>query len=182
MKIARILIPILALAALQLACSLPTLAGNDAAGTPAVADQLPQKADVSPTEESQAPEFCAAEGPGAPQSSGLVVSVTNARNVEGEEKNPVDATDIFAPQDVIHSVVAIVDAPAGSKFKAIWRVVDINDPDYCNTAITEFEVETEGTRNIDFNLSPDSPWPAGTYKVEIYVNGVLDTVKEYTVQ
>jgi hypothetical protein len=44
-------------------------------------------------------------------------------------------------------------------------------------------VETTGGNGIyTFDLSSQDPWPIGTYRVEIYVNGALDALEEFSVQ
>lgn len=118
----------------------------------------------------------------AAKPSGLVGSVTMAKNTQGDDKQPVNPTKAFKASDTFHAVVHVVNAPANTKFNAAWYVVDVGGATAPNTLIDHTEVPTEGTRNIDFTLSPQSTWPVGLYRVEISVNGTLDTVTQFSVQ
>lgn len=116
-----------------------------------------------------------------PKPSGLVASVTMATGTQGDNKDPVNPTTVFGPSATFHAVVRTNNAPANTKYGATWYAVDVGSAASPNTLIDQTELSTDGTRNIDFTLSPRTTWPAGTYRVEIYVNGVLDTVKTFTV-
>lgn len=113
----------------------------------------------------------------APAPSGLITSVTMAKGTSGDTKDPVNPTMVFGTTDVIHAVAKTNNAPDGTQFKAIWYAV-VNS----NQVLTTTPVTTGGTVNIDFQLSPTTTWPAGAYQVEIYVNGTLDQVVNFSVQ
>lgn len=120
----------------------------------------------------------------APQltKSGFVDDVVLAKNTEGEEKNPTGLTSVFGPTDVFHAVLKLVDAPENTSFSATWYVTDVGPDVACNSTIDSTEISTGGTRNLDFTLTPNDKWPTGTYRVEIFVNGVLEDVREFSVQ
>jgi hypothetical protein len=114
--------------------------------------------------------------------SGLVSKVTMALNSQGSNKDPVNPTTVFTPSSTIHAVVAIQNAPSGTKVKATWFATDAATV-ACNTQIGQpYELTTDGTRNVDFTLSPTTTWPTGSFRVEIYINGNLDQIVDYTVQ
>ena len=115
-------------------------------------------------------------------SSGIITDVTLATDVEGEEMNPVGPTTVFNSNSIIHAVVSIEDAPVGTNFTAEFYVVDVGGAADPNSLITSTDLAADGTRNLDFNLTPTSSWPAGTYRVDILVNGVLDQSLVYTVE
>lgn len=116
------------------------------------------------------------------QTSGSYIEgITLAKDVSGEAFEPVNPTNVFAPQDTIHAVVSVVDVPAGTKFKVVWQVDDVGNAAEPNSQIAEYELEAEGTRNLDFTLSPNNAWPAGSYKGQIYVNGNLAQSFRFTV-
>jgi hypothetical protein len=117
-----------------------------------------------------------------PSSSGIITDVTLATDVEGEEMNPVGPTTVFNSNSVVHAVVSIEDAPVGTNFTAEFYVVDVGDAAAPNSLITSTDLAADGTRNLDFNLTPTSSWPTGTYRVDILVNGVLDQSATYTVE
>jgi hypothetical protein len=117
-----------------------------------------------------------------PSSSGYITDVILARDVEGEEKSPVDPTTVFGTDSIIHAVVKIEDSPAGTNYSAEFYVVDVGSAADPGSLITSTDLEADGTRYIDFNLTPTTSWPVGTYRVDILVNGVLDQSVEYTVE
>ena len=116
------------------------------------------------------------------QASGLVKSVTMAEGAGGENMEPLNPTDLFGIQAEIHAVVAIQDAPTDTLFKAVWYANDTFGKTECNAKIEETELTTEGTRNLDFSLSPKDAWVPGSFRVEIWVNGVLDQVANFKIQ
>jgi hypothetical protein len=116
------------------------------------------------------------------QSSGIITEVVMARDTEGIELDPVDPTTVFSPDSIIHAVVKIEDAPSNTEFTAAFYVDDVGDAAEPNSLISSNTLMGDGTRNVDFTLTPTTSWPAGTYRVEISINGTLDRVVQYTVQ
>jgi hypothetical protein len=92
----------------------------------------------------------------------------------------VDATNTFQPTDTIHGVVTLGNAPDDTKLKAVWTAIDAGDGQYKNTKIDETEVTTGGV--ADFTLSNTTPWPTGTYQVELYLNDTLAQTVAFNVQ
>ncbi len=116
------------------------------------------------------------------QASGIITEVTMAKGVKGEQMEPQDPTDVFGQKDTFHAVTKIENAPANTTFKATWYAVDVGEAADPNTQIDSTEITSEGSRYLDFNLTPNSGWPTGSYRVEISVNGKLDQVVEFTVE
>ncbi len=119
--------------------------------------------------------------PAATKPSGFVSNVTMALGTQGAAKDPINPTTVFTPDAVFHAVVAIKNAPANTVFEAGWFANDVGDAASCNTPIDSTELKTDGSRNLDFDLTPSTRWPAGTYRVEIRVNGTLDRVVNFSV-
>lgn len=90
-------------------------------------------------------------------------------------------TTVFAPEDTFYCIVTLANAPDDTTVKAVWTAVEVEgeDPD---TLIKESETTSDGNDLITFNLSLDSPWPTGKYKVDLYLNGTLDQTLEFEVQ
>jgi uncharacterized lipoprotein YbaY len=110
-------------------------------------------------------------------SSTVIQNVTMAAGVSDSDKQPVSPTTVFQPTSVVHAVVAIAGAPMGTQLGAKWYVTDVGNAAAPNTLITSTSVTTDGTRNIDFNLTPNSALPAGQYRVEISIaDQVVQTV------
>ena len=113
--------------------------------------------------------------------SGYVSGITMALNSKGENKEAVNPTSVFQSNSVFHAIVSIQNAPKNTAVKATWIAVDVSNVSP-NSKIDSTDVTIEGTRNVDFTLSPSGSWPAGTYRVEIYVNGTLDSIARFTVK
>jgi len=120
----------------------------------------------------------------APQASpsGLIKLVTLSKKSDPVSAAPIEPSTVFDSQAVIHAVLAISNAPANTKFTAAWYVVDVGSASAPNTLITSTDLTADGTRDLDFTLTPTSAWPAGTYRVDISVNGQLDQSATYSVQ
>ena len=114
--------------------------------------------------------------------SGIITEVVMAKDTAGDTLEPVDPTMVFGPDSTIHAVAKIEDAPVNTKFTAAFYVVDIGDAADPGQLVSSYDLTADGTRNLDFTLSPTTSWPTGTYRVEISVNGVVDQVVEYFVQ
>jgi len=118
----------------------------------------------------------------APAVSGFINEVTLALDTTGPNKDPVNSTAVFNNSATFHAVTHIQNAPPNTKFKAEWYLVDAGSPETQNSFIDSAEIVADGSRNIDFSLKPNTTWPPGKYRVEISVNGELDTIKTFSVQ
>ena len=116
------------------------------------------------------------------ESASVITEVVMAKGTQGDALDPVDPTTVFSSDSIIHAVVKIEDAPSNTEFTAAFYVEDVGDAAEPNSLISSNTVTADGTRNVEFTLTPTTSWPAGTYRVEISVNGTLDQVVQYTVQ
>ncbi len=114
--------------------------------------------------------------------SGLISQVVMAENSSGANFDPVNPTVTFNASATFHGIVTVQNAPANTQFKATWCVTNVGSAAAANTLIDSTNLATDGSRNIDFTLKPVSTWPVGTYRVEISVNGVADTIKTFSVK
>ena len=89
-------------------------------------------------------------------------------------------TSVFSPQDTFYVLVDLANAPDDTTVKAAWTAVEAEGVEP-NFFIDEAEI-TSGSNTLTFNLSNDSPWPTGKYKVDLYLNGELDRTLEFEVQ
>jgi hypothetical protein len=90
-------------------------------------------------------------------------------------------TTIFSGDQTFYCIVKVSNAPDDTTLKAVWTAVDVEgvDPGFL---IDEVELTTDGQNEFTFNLQNDGLWPAGNYKVEIFLNGTLDQTLEFAVQ
>lgn len=109
-------------------------------------------------------------------SGGVVKQVVLAEDSKPETFEPVNPTTTFKSNaPFIHATVQVQDAPANTQFRARWYPPG-QDP-------LDFDLKTDGTRWLDFRLTPaPNGFPAGDYKVEIYVNEQLADTKTFTVE
>jgi hypothetical protein len=111
------------------------------------------------------------------------VSLENLRMAFDEDgKNP---TTVFTPSDVCDVVGDLNNAPAGTVVKAEWLAVQIEgyetDELIYEQTISDF-TEESFTGLIFFQLSNDSGWPVGEYKVDVYLDGTFVDSVPYSVQ
>lgn len=107
-------------------------------------------------------------------STANIKEATMARDYDG-----TDPTTTFKRDDVFYCVVILANAPDDTTVKASWTAVKAvgAEPD---TFIDETEL-TSGSNSLHFQLSNTNPWPAGKYKVDLYLNGELDRTLEFDV-
>ncbi len=119
--------------------------------------------------------------PPALKSSDIVMSVTMALDVKGEDKEPVNPTTVFPPSATFHAVVLVEDASTRTTVTATWYATDLGELSSCNTKLFKSDVIVDDTRNVDFSLTSKIPWPDGVYRVEISVDGALVEVLPFEV-
>jgi hypothetical protein len=95
------------------------------------------------------------------------------------DKDGIERTTIFEPQDIFYAIVKLSNAPDDTTVKATWTAVDVAGTD-ANTYLDETEL-TQGDGTLTFNLSNDNLWPAGKYKVDLYLNDKLDRTLDFEV-
>lgn len=98
-----------------------------------------------------------------------------ATDIEGNNR-----TTIFSPEADFYAFVELQNAPEDTQLKAVWTAVNAADTEP-NLVINETEF-TSGDSLVYFQLFNDQLWPAGTYKVDIYLNGTLAKTMTFEVQ
>ena len=108
-------------------------------------------------------------------STARIAGVQMARDAEGTQP-----TTDFTPEDTFFALVELENAPDETTVRAVWTAVAVEgtEPD---TQIEETELET-GSGTVQFELSNTNLWPAGDYKVDIYLNGELAETAEFRVK
>ena len=90
------------------------------------------------------------------------------------------STTAFSPQDVFYLTVGLANAPDNTTVKAVWTAVDAAGA-AANTVLDDAEL-TSGSATLTFDLKNDQPWPAGSYKVDLYLNDKLDRTLDFKVE
>ncbi len=114
--------------------------------------------------------------------SGYISGVTMAQRTRGVDNDPVNPGTVFQTKSIFHAIVATKNAPKNSKLTATWYAVDVGSAAEPNTKLRSTDLTTDGTRNIDFTLSPSTTWPVGIYQVDILFSDVLDQSVTFTVK
>ena len=113
-----------------------------------------------------------------PASSG-VVSVTGVelgRSIGGD-KRVTDKTDQFKPNDVIYATVLTSGASSNASLKARWTYEDGQVVDESEQAIAP-----TGETVTEFHIAKPDGWPAGKYKVEVFLNGSSTQTMDFQVK
>ncbi len=112
----------------------------------------------------------------------FLVSTAKIENVRmARDESGAQTTTTFGQQDDFYLLGDLKNAPSDTKLKAIWTGVEVKDnpPD---TVIDEKEL-VAGDGAFTFSLVNNNPsWPAGKYKVDLYLNDKLDQTVEFTVE
>ncbi|MBN1201962.1 MAG: hypothetical protein JXJ20_08920 [Anaerolineae bacterium] len=89
-------------------------------------------------------------------------------------------TTTYGTADTFYCIVELANAPDDTTTKAVWKTVEVEgqEPD---TVLGEYKIES-GNGTITFEFSPETEWPVGTYKVELYLDGDEEETLEFTVQ
>jgi hypothetical protein len=111
------------------------------------------------------------------------MSLENLRMAFDQEGN--SPTTEFSSSDIFYVVGDLQNAPAGTVVEAKWLAVQIEGYDpgelIYEQAISDFTDESF-TGTIYFQLSNDAGWPAGEYKVDVYLNGVFVQSASFSVR
>ncbi len=91
----------------------------------------------------------------------------------------VDPTTTFDATDTFHVVVDLANAPDDTKLKVVWTAVESGDTK--NEKILKKELVT-GSSMADFTLTHEQPFPAGTYKAELFLNDAPAKTLDFTVK
>ncbi len=137
---------------------------------------------VTPTP-TEWPKFTETPLPTESAMKDVIVEAVMARDTQGETFEPVGITNEFAPDvAVVHAVISLKDAPEGTRVRTVWTAVDVGDAAPPNTALGQHELIAGGTRNLDFTYKPSDQLPAGTFRVDVYLNDQLERTLTWRVQ
>lgn len=123
--------------------------------------------------------------------SGLVAIVINSGPTQVETatvargyddiSGAIGAGTTFTPQDnPLHCVVSLVRASQGTRVKMTWTAVTAGGQQ--NYKLLDREVELNGKQStVDAYIQLPDPWPTGSYKVDVYLDGRLDRTLNFTI-
>jgi hypothetical protein len=121
------------------------------------------------------------ETPAATGTTGSTAGVRVSRIDMGRsltaDKMINDKTDSFQPNDTIYASVLTEGAAATARLKARWTYQD-------GQAVTESTqtIAPTGDARTEFHISKPDGWPAGKYKLEVFLNDSSAATKDFEVQ
>jgi hypothetical protein len=114
-----------------------------------------------------------------PAPVGVNVSMVTLGKAVGAAKKVAAATDMFAKGDTIHASVDTTGAGT-AKLAAKWTFTKDG-----KTVVVKEDSATitpTGPATTEFHISKPDGWPAGTYQVEISIDGKPAGTKSFTVK
>lgn len=124
------------------------------------------------------PEPASAPPPAEPPAAQSTVSVTDVdlgRSV-GADRRIADRTDSFGTGDTIYASVVTSGSAPSATLRARWTYQDGQVVDESTQTIAP-----TGSAVTEFHIAKPGGWPAGSYKVEIFLNGSSVRTKEFKV-
>ena len=111
--------------------------------------------------------------------SGTSVRVTDVSlgRAIGSDKAITDGTDKFRPNDTIYASVATDGAASTATVRAKWTFEDGQTVDESTRTIAP-----GGRERTEFHIAKPNGWPAGKYKVEVFLNDQSAETKTFEVQ
>jgi len=88
-----------------------------------------------------------------------------------------DKTDSFKPNDTIYASVATEGTAQTAALKARWTYQDGQAVDESTQTIAP-----TGDARTEFHVSKPDGWPAGKYKLEVFLNGAPASTKDFQVE
>ena len=133
-------------------------------GTPILALTLAAMLSAACTKTSENPGATGTAGSGV----GVRVSQIDMGRSLTADKRINDSTDSFKPNDAIYASIATQGAAPTATLKARWTYQDGQVVDESTQTIAP-----SGDARTEFHISKPDGWPAGKYKLEVFLNGSL---------
>ena len=105
-----------------------------------------------------------------------VTDVSLGRSV-GADKAIIDRTDTFRPNDTIYASVATDGSANNTTLRARWTFEDGQVVDESTRTIAPNNRE-----RTEFHISKPNGWPAGKYKLEVFVDNQPAETKNFEVK
>ena len=105
-----------------------------------------------------------------------VTDLTLGRSVGGD-KAVTDSTDTFKPNDTIYASIATEGSAQSATLRAKWSFEDGQLVDESTRTIAPNNKE-----RTEFHISKPDGWPAGKYKVEVFLNDQSAQTKSFDVR
>ena len=94
----------------------------------------------------------------------------------GSDKRIVEPTTTFGTRDTIYASVTTDGSANGARLSATWMYGDQNVSESDET------LAASGVNVSEFHISKATPWPTGSYKVDVKLNGQVVGTREFRIQ
>jgi hypothetical protein len=131
--------------------------------------------------EAPAPaQLPAATQPAPPPAPLAIAAIDLGKGVDAM-KMATGATTTFSPKDTIYASVSTTGSGSNATLAAKWTFVKKAGSE---TAVNESSqtITTSGPGFTEFHITKATPWPKGSYRVEILLNGATAGTKDFTVE
>ena len=118
--------------------------------------------------------------PPAPPPGALEVREITLGNAIGPDKRVAMPMTAFGPRDTIYAAVATDGAPSTATLAARWTFLGGGQPSLLDS--TAQTIAPAGPAVTEFHVSRSEGWPAGAYRVEIFVGERLVGTREFEVR
>jgi hypothetical protein len=89
-------------------------------------------------------------------------------------------TTTYGQEDVFYAIVYLANAPDDTEVRAAWYAVDVEGADP-ETLIDDATIVSSDAM-LTFDLANTGMlWPVGSYRVDLYLNGELETSLDFSV-
>lgn len=109
--------------------------------------------------------------------TGVRVTDVSVGRAIGGDKAITDVTDTFKPNDTIYASVATDGAAPSATVRAKWTFEDgqvVND--------SSKTIAPNKSERTEFHISKPDGWPAGKYKVEVFLDNQTAGTKNFSVR
>ena len=129
----------------------------------------------STTTTSTAPAPVPAPAP-APMPTGVMLSEVRLGSAIGADNNVAAATETFTPKDTVYASGTTTGTAGSTPMRALWT--------YQDGQVVSDDAQTvvpTGADTTEFHITKPDGLPAGSYKVEIFIDGKSVATKSFTV-
>ena len=134
------------------------------------------KSEPPPAQQTTAPPAAAPVTP-PPAAPAVTVTTIELGKQIGADKRVTQPSTSFASTDTIYASVVTHGATPSATLTAKWTY---QDGQVVNEATQT--IAPTGPATTEFHISKPDGWPAGTYKVEVSLNGRSTATKEFEVK
>jgi hypothetical protein len=142
-------------------------------GSPILALALAAALTAACTTRSDDPAATGTSGTGV----GVRVSQVEIGRSLTADRRVDDNTESFKPSDTVYASIATEGAAPTATLKARWTYQDGQVVDESTQTIAP-----TGAARTEFHVSKPDGWPAGKYKLEVFLNGASAATKDFEVQ